>query len=130
MLSVSVCGHTYGDSHVILPKPAVKCSKTSQDTKRTTTYIAEVSAYTASDDECGNSRGITASGTRVTAGRTLAAPKWIPFGTKVIINGHEYRVEDRGSYVKGNRLDIYMETKHEAFKFGRRKLKVIIVWQK
>lgn len=92
------------------------------------TYVAEVSAYTASDDECGNHEGITASGTHVKQGRTIAAPSWIPFGTKVIIGGHEYLVEDRGGYISDNRLDIYMDSREDAMEFGRKELEVTMVW--
>lgn len=50
----------------------------------------------------------------------------VPFGTRVEINGHMYVVEDRfgGGYT--NRIDIYMDTKREAFQWGRRHLKVKI----
>lgn len=87
-----------------------------------------MSAYTASDDECGNHEGITASGTRVKQGRTIAAPSWIPFGTKVIIGGHEYTVEDRGGYICDNRLDIYMDSREDAVEFGRKEMEVTVVW--
>ena len=89
-----------------------------------------MSAYTASDDECGNSNGITASGTHAKQGRTIAAPSWIPFGTKVIIGGHEYLVEDRGGYICDNRLDIYMDSREDAMEFGRKELEVTVEWQK
>ena len=88
-----------------------------------------MSAYTASDDECGNHEGITASGTHVQQGRTIAAPSWIPFGTKVIIGGHEYTVEDRGGYIQDNRLDIYMDSREDAMEFGRKELEVTVVWK-
>ena len=50
----------------------------------------------------------------------------VPFGTRVEIDGHMYIVEDRfgGGYT--NRIDIYMDTKSEAFQWGRRHLKVKI----
>lgn len=92
------------------------------------TYVAEVSAYTASDDECGNHAGITASGTHVKQGRTIAAPPWIPFGTTVIINGHSYVAEDRGSAIQGNCIDIYMDSREAAMEFGRKELEVTVVW--
>ena len=33
-----------------------------------------------------------------------------------------YVCEDRGGAIKGNHFDIYMETKKQAFAFGRRNL--------
>lgn len=44
--------------------------------------------------------GNTAMGTKATAGRTIAADSRFPFGTKLVINGHTYTVEDRGRSYK------------------------------
>jgi len=86
-------------------------------------FEINASAYTASADECGKSDGITASGLEVAENRTLACPPEYPFGVKINIEGFGvYRCEDRGGAIKGNRFDIYMETKREAFNFGRRNL--------
>lgn len=80
--------------------------------------VVMCTAYTASVDECGKADGITASGTLCQQRRTIACDH-LPFGTKVKIDGHIYTVEDRfgGGYT--DRIDIYMETKEEAFRFGR-----------
>lgn len=91
-------------------------------------FTVNASAYTAAADECGKSDGITASGIKVTEKRTLACPREFPFGTKIKIEGMgEYRCEDRGGAIKGNKVDIYMETKKEAFAFGRQHLEAEIV---
>ena len=91
-------------------------------------FTINASAYTAAADECGKSDGVTASGLRVTENRTLACPPSYPFGTKVVIEGMgEFRCEDRGGAIKGNKFDIYMETKSEAFAFGRQHLEAEIV---
>lgn len=83
-------------------------------------FVVNASAYTAAADECGKSDGITASGIKVAEKRTLACPPNFPFGTKISIEGMgEFRCEDRGGAIKGNKIDIYMETKKEAFAFGR-----------
>ena len=133
MLSTSVSGHTYYDLGPIISYPTEIRSETTtgsvgQSEVDSYTYVAEVSAYTASDDECGKSDGITASGTHVQQGRTIAAPSWIPFGTKVIIGEHEYIVEDRGGYISDNRIDIYMDSREAAMEFGRKELEVTVVW--
>ena len=39
----------------------------------------------------------------------------------------EYICEDRGGAIKGNHFDIYMETKQEAFAFGRRNLEAYVI---
>ncbi|MFZ1626700.1 MAG: 3D domain-containing protein [Candidatus Moraniibacteriota bacterium] len=91
-------------------------------------FTINASAYTAAADECGKSDGITASGLKVQGERTLACPPNFPFGTWVAIEGMgEFRCEDRGGAIKGNKFDIYMETKSEAFAFGRQHLEVEIV---
>ena len=91
-------------------------------------FTVNASAYTAAADECGKSDGITASGLKVTEKRTLACPKELPFGTKLKIEGlGEYRCEDRGGAIKGNKIDIYVETKKEAFAFGRQNLTAEII---
>ena len=69
---------------------------------------------------CGKTDGITATGTKATAGRTIAAdPKVIPYGTEVILNGHIYIVEDCGGAIKGNKIDIFFDTHEEALEWGR-----------
>ncbi len=65
---------------------------------------------------CGKSNGITASGTVATAGRTVAC-NTLPFGTRIIINGHTYVVEDRGG-MKGNAVDIFFDSHQAALNFG------------
>ena len=63
----------------------------------------------------------------MTAGRTIAAPPEIPFGTKISINGHIYTVEDRGGAIKGNRIDIYFESHQEALDFGVQHIEIFKV---
>lgn len=92
-------------------------------------FIVNASAYTASADECGNDRGITASGLLVKKEQTLACPPEYPFGAKISIEGvGTLRCEDRGGAIKGNHFDIYMETKTQAFAFGRRNLVAEVVF--
>jgi 3D (Asp-Asp-Asp) domain-containing protein len=91
-------------------------------------FVLNASAYTAAADECGKSDGITASGVKVKENRTLACPPSFPFGTKIQIDGMGiYVCEDRGGAIKGNHVDIYMETKAQAFAFGRRNLTAEVV---
>ena len=69
---------------------------------------------------CGpNAQGITASGKRVEANKTIAVdPKVIPLGKKVIINGQEYEAQDTGSAIKGNKIDIYVPDHQLALELG------------
>ncbi|MFA6973645.1 MAG: 3D domain-containing protein [Parcubacteria group bacterium] len=91
-------------------------------------FTINASAYTAAADECGKSDGITASGVKVQEKRTLACPPQFPFGTQIKIDGYgTYVCEDRGGAIKGNHVDIYVETKNEAFAFGRRNLMAEVI---
>lgn len=87
-------------------------------------FTVNASAYTAAADETGGSgKGITSSGLMVKENRTIACPPNFPFGTKIKIDGYgTYTCEDRGGAIKGNKIDIYMQTKAQAFQFGRRNL--------
>jgi 3D (Asp-Asp-Asp) domain-containing protein len=84
----------------------------------------KLTAYCSCSKCCGKSDGITASGTKATAGRTVAA-KGIPFGTKLMINGETYIVEDRG--VGSGVIDIYFDSHSEALNFGVKYAKVFEV---
>ena len=66
---------------------------------------------------CGKATGITASGARATEGITIAADtSKLPMGTRVYIEGVGERiVQDRGSAVKGNKLDIYVNQHSNAY---------------
>lgn len=92
-----------------------------------TTKIFKVTAYCSCAKCCGKKTGRTASGTQATSGRTVAASGQFAFGTKLIINGNEYTVEDRGGAIQGNRIDIYMDSHSEAVSWGVRYLPVQVV---
>lgn len=63
--------------------------------------------------------GITKSGVRAVQGVTVAAdPRFIPLGTKICIDGHEYIVQDTGGAIKGNRIDVYFDHHQAALEFG------------
>lgn len=75
--------------------------------------------------QCSGGHNITASGTTPTEGRTIAADTSIlPFGTQVVIDGIVYTVEDCGSGVVGNHIDIFFASHDSALAFGRRSVKV------
>ena len=76
---------------------------------------------------CGKTNGITACGTLATANHTIAADSRFSFGTKMVINGVVYTVEDRGGAIKGNRIDIFFTTHQDALNFGRQTADVYIV---
>ena len=97
----------------------------SASTSGATTY--KITAYCPCSKCCGKSTGRTASGTKATPGRTVAASSKFAFGTKLNIGGHVYTVEDRGGAVKGNKIDIFVSSHSEALAWGVRYLPVSVV---
>jgi len=67
--------------------------------------------------------GYTASGTKVTEGRTIAVdPKLIPLGWWVYIDGIGFRrAEDTGGAIKGKTIDVYYEDEDYVNRFGRKR---------
>ena len=86
---------------------------------------AVVTAYTSSVDETDSTPDITASGERTRDG--IVANNCLEFGSKVVIEDKVYVVEDRMNKRYGcEHYDIWLETKDEAYEWGRRELAVII----
>lgn len=90
---------------------------TAENASETAYYGAcRITFYCPCGQCCGQwAGGATASGTTPTAGRTVANGS-LPFGTRVIIDGQEYVVEDRG--VDANQFDIYVDSHQEALERG------------
>jgi len=87
-----------------------------------------LTAYTAGPESTGKSEGdknygITASGTTVKEGRTIAVDtSVIPMGWWVYIEGVGLRrAEDKGGAIKGKKIDVYFEDVDVATKFGKKK---------
>lgn len=77
-------------------------------------------AYDACTDCCGKTDGITKTGTKATAGRTVAVdPEVIPLGSTLLIDGQEYIAEDIGGAIKGNKIDIFHNSHAEALEYGK-----------
>lgn len=88
----------------------------------------EVTYYTKNEKGM-DGRGITKSGTQVESGRTIAVdPDVIPYGTRIYIEGVGYRIaEDTGSAIRGNRIDIYVDSIAEFPEAGRIKTRIRII---
>ena len=87
-------------------------------------YTLDVKAYAYCT---GN---ITATGTKPTFGRTIAVdPTVIPYGTRVYIPEFDktFIAEDCGGGIKGNKIDIYMNTKEECTNWGVRNITLYIL---
>ena len=126
-------------SEVVITKPVNKIvtvqkktetSRSASKSRTSTTVINgetyKVTAYCSCSKCCGKTTGRTASGTKATAGRTAAAPAKFAFGTKLNIGGKIYTVEDRGGAIKGNRIDIYVNSHSAALQWGVKYLPVTV----
>lgn len=86
-----------------------------------------MTAYSAGEPGIGTR---TATGTRVTEGRTIAVdPNVIPLGWWVYIEGIGFRrAEDTGGAIKGNKIDLYYDSVKRANNFGRKSgMKVYVI---
>ncbi len=89
-----------------------------------------VTAYCPCEKCCGKwADGQTASGYWIQLGdRFVAAPKHIPFGTKMIVPGYNeskpVEVKDRGGSITVDRLDVYFDTHQEALNWGVKYLEI------
>lgn len=115
--------------------------KASRNAENKTPVLMRVTAYDLSYESCKKYKnhpeyGIGASGIRVTENHSVAAGPELPFGTKVYIpalkdmpSGGMYTVEDRGSAIKENCLDIFLgESAHdECMEFGIQYLEVFVL---
>ncbi|WP_339213013.1 LysM peptidoglycan-binding domain-containing protein [Ornithinibacillus sp. FSL M8-0202] len=104
-------------------------SNTNDDQSEGKTLSVVATAYTA---ECDGCTGITYTGINLNEDRNAKViavdPDVIPLGSKVYVEGYGYAIAgDIGSAIKGNRIDIHLPTKEEAFDWGVREVNVTIV---
>ena len=96
-------------------------------------------AYDLSYQSCGKrpgdrGYGITASGMRAQRGVVAVDPRVIPLGTKLYIESADgsyvygYAVAgDTGGAIKGNKIDLFMDSYSECMQFGRRTVNVYVL---
>lgn len=79
-------------------------------------------------EQCSGGHSFTYSGTVPTPNHTISADlNYFPLGTKLKIDGTVYTVEDKGSFVNGNILDIYYGSHQEALAKGTYTAEVFLV---
>ncbi|RLL45449.1 LysM peptidoglycan-binding domain-containing protein [Oceanobacillus piezotolerans] len=93
------------------------------------TIAVESTAYTA---HCAGCSGVTATGIDLRANPNMKLiavdPNVIPLGSKVYVEGYGYAVAgDTGGAIRGNKIDVHVPTKDEAYQWGRRTVNVTIV---
>ena len=125
-----ILGFTAGHSlcePLIIEKPVEVIKYIEKEPEYESAGIFSLTAYCPCMECCGKTDGITASGTKATAGRTVAADTAVlPFGTEIYIGGKKYTVEDRGVAINGKELDIFFESHAEALQFGRQDIEVFV----
>jgi uncharacterized protein YabE (DUF348 family) len=92
-------------------------------------FYVTSTAYTAS---CNGCSGFTATGINLRANPNIKViavdPSVIPLGTKVWVEGYGYAIAaDKGSAVKGHKIDVFVPTKSEAYRWGRKRVKIKIL---
>lgn len=104
---------------------SIQTPPSSENEEYKATYIMEATAYTGG--------GITATGSKPVRDpnglSTIAVdPTVIPLGSKVYIPEYGYAIAaDTGGVVKGNIIDLYMNTLEECLSWGRRNVTLNIV---
>lgn len=79
-------------------------------------------------DENGKQIVYGASGRELISGYSIAVdPSIIPLGSIVTIDGKEYRADDTGGMITGNRIDIYFDSHEQATEYGKQEKE--IVWK-
>ncbi|WP_182101764.1 peptidoglycan DD-metalloendopeptidase family protein [Niallia taxi] len=102
-------------------------------TFETSAYVALCEAVTIDGKYYPACSGITATGldvrnTSVDHRVVAVDPKVIPIHSIVEIEGYgQWRAEDTGGYIKGQRLDILMNSKQQALQWGRRNIRARVV---
>jgi len=96
-------------------------------------------AYDLSYESCGKNPGdrgygITASGMRAQYGVVAVDPRVIPLGTRLYIEAAdgswvygEAIAGDTGGAIKGNKVDLFFNSRSECLSFGRRTAKIYIL---
>jgi 3D (Asp-Asp-Asp) domain-containing protein/LysM repeat protein len=107
-------------------QPVKAVSSEENDAKEIT---VKATAYTASCEGCS---GTTATGVDLKANpdaKVIAVdPKVIPLGSKVYVEGYGVATAaDTGGAIKGNRIDVFISTEHEALKWGNKHITVKII---
>ncbi|MDF2568576.1 MAG: hypothetical protein K0R55_180 [Sporomusa sp.] len=85
----------------------------------------EASAYLPTD---GSALGLTATGIAARRGVVAVDPDVIPLGTHVYVPGYGMGLAaDTGGAIVGDKIDLCMEDSSEAWRFGRRMVKVYVL---
>ena len=106
----------------------LKFYKNKKEEEKYRELTVEASAYTAN---CTGCSGITATGIDLRKNPDIKLiavdPTVIKLGTKVWVEGYgEAIAGDKGTAIKGNKIDVYLKNREDALKWGRKQVKIKI----
>ena len=111
------------ETEIVVEKEPVYITNVKEIEKETEWFYFVATGY-SSNDPLQGTNNITATGKEIKKGMIAVDSKIIPLGTRIEIKDMGVFVaEDTGGKIKGNRIDIYFETKEEAKEFGRQ-----VIW--
>ena len=115
------------ETEIVIEKEPVYVTSVKEIEKETEWFYFVATGYSANDPAQGTNN-ITATGKEIKKGMIAVDSKIIPLGTRLEIkNMGVFVAEDTGGKIKGNRIDIYFETKEEAKEFGRQAIWVRVL---
>lgn len=119
---LEVSKYLYGrifQKEVIVQTQPVVVTEYKEVEKKSEWFYFIATAYSG-DDASQGTDSFTATGKKAAEGIIAVDPEIIPYGTMVEIKDIGYfTAEDCGNKIKGNRIDIYFDTRQEAEQFGR-----------
>ena len=115
------------ETEIVVEKEPVYINNVKEIEKETEWFYFVATGYSANDPLQGTNN-ITATGKDIKKGMIAVDSKIIPLGTRIVIKDlGVFVAEDTGGKIKGNRIDIYFETKEEAKEFGRQTIWVRVL---
>ncbi len=113
----------------------------SRGTQATQTASTEVSpsggtemyvSSTAYTSFCNGCSGVTTTGINLKANPNVKViavdPSVIPLGAEVYVEGYGYAIAaDTGGAVKGNKIDVFIPTQEEAYRWGNRRVLIRVL---
>jgi len=122
---------TNSKAHVSRIKKKVSSKNPPKSVNDLETFTLNVSGYTASVRECGKSDGKTALNGRVKPRETAAISRDLQkrfANKKIYVPGHGvWLINDLMGSNRTKSLDLAMNSQHEAYKFGRKDIKITLL---
>ncbi len=115
------------ETEIVVEKEPLYITDVREVEKEIEWFYFVATGYSANDPLQGTSN-ITATGKEIKEGMIAVDSNIIPLGTRIEIKDMGvFIAEDTGGKIKGNRIDIYFDTKEEAKKFGRQTIWVRVL---